>query len=119
MPQYLLCIAGDPADAPQPGSEFEARQREKWAEVTQQLQESGAFVAGARLQGTETATTVRERAGEVLVTDGPFVETKEVLAGYYLIDVEDLDAAIAWARRMPNVTYGSIEVRPLFPAPTG
>ena len=72
-----------------------------------------------RSRATETATTVRERDGKVLHTDGPFAETKEQLGGYYIIDVQDLDEALAWAARVPNVGYGSIEVRPLadFPMP--
>ena len=61
----------------------------------------------------ETATTVRVRDGETLVTDGPFAETKEMLGGYYLIDVPDLDGALAWAAKIPNVGYGSVEVRPV------
>ena len=71
------------------------------------------MVAGDGLQGLETATTVRVRDGESLVTDGPFAETKEMLAGYYLIDVPDLDAALAWAAKIPSVGYGSVEVRPV------
>jgi len=60
-----------------------------------------------------TATTVRTRGGEALVTDGPFAETKEAFFSYILIDVADLDEALRWAKRMPNVTYGSVEIRPL------
>jgi hypothetical protein len=86
---------------------------EAWGAYTTQLQESGVMVSGAGLQGGETATTVRVRAGETLVTDGPFAETKELLGGYYVIEVPDLDAALGWAARMPNIETGSVEVRPI------
>ena len=65
------------------------------------------------LQLPDTATTVRVRNDETLLTDGPFAETKEILGGYYLIDVPDLDAALGWAAKMPNIAYGSVEVRPV------
>ena len=81
---------------------------------TKALVEAGAFVAGDALQGTSTATVVRVQDGETLTTDGPFAETKEQLAGYYLIDVESLDDAIAWAARIPSVAVGgAIEIRPI------
>ena len=60
---------------------------------------------------------MRFRAGEDILTDGPFVEAKEQLLGYYLIDVGDLDSALAWARRMPNVAWGAVEVRPVAVGP--
>ena len=74
---------------------------------------AAAIVDGAALQPTATATTVRVRDGERLLTDGPYAETKEQLGGYFLIDVDDLDAAIDIAARIPSVHSGSIEVRPL------
>jgi hypothetical protein len=71
------------------------------------------MLGGDELAPTSTATTVQVRAGERLVTDGPFAETKEQLGGYFLIDVDDLDAAIDIAARIPSVQSGSIEVRPI------
>ena len=71
------------------------------------------MVSGDALHGPDAATTVRVRDGKTLVTDGPFAETKEALGGYYLVDVPDLDAALARAAKMPNIAYGSIEVRPV------
>jgi hypothetical protein len=109
--QYLLLIY-IPTDANPDPAEHAA-----WATYTQQLQESGAMVAGDALQGLDTATTVRVRETETLVTDGPFAETKEMLGGYYLIDVPDLDAALAWAAKIPSVGYGSVEVRPIMVFP--
>ena len=73
--------------------------------------------AGAPLQGVDTATTVRVRRGERVVTDGPFAETKEHLLGYYLVECADLDEAIGWAERIPTASYGSIEVRPVLVIP--
>jgi len=68
---------------------------------------------GNALEPIETATTVQVRDGETILTDGPFAETKEILGGYYLIDVPDLDAALGWAAKMPNIAYGKVEVRPI------
>ena len=111
MPQYMLLIYS-PADSRPTPDEMEA-EMPKWFSYTQELQESGAMVAGDALQPVETATTVRVRDGETVISDGPFAETKEALGGYYLVDVPDLDAALAWAAKIPNVGYGSIEVRPI------
>ena len=72
-----------------------------------------AAISALGLDAEATATTVRIRDDEALVTDGPFAETKEAFFSYILIDVADLDAALDWAKRMPNATYGSVEVRPL------
>ncbi len=71
------------------------------------------MVGGNALQPTSTATTVRVRDGETLLTDGPFAETKEQLGGYYLIEAKDIDEATAIAARIPSARYGSIEVRPV------
>ena len=113
MPEYLLLIYGDPADAPAP--EVQEGQMSKWFHYSQELVDSGAMRGGNALEPTETATTVRVRDDETILTDGPFAETKEILGGYYLIDVPDLDAALRWAAKMPNITYGSVEVRPIMP----
>jgi hypothetical protein len=78
-----------------------------------EMEESGALVAGDGLQDLDTATTVRVRDAETLITDGPFAETKEMLAGYFLVDVDDLDAALGWAAKIPGAEEGSVEVRPL------
>ena len=72
----------------------------------------GALRGGAELQPTTTATSVRVRSGEVLLTDGPFAETKEQLAGYYVIEGETLDDAIELAAAIPGASHGTIEIRP-------
>lgn len=77
------------------------------------LQASGHLIAGQALEPVRTATTVRVRDGRVSVTDGPFAETKEQLAGFYLIDARDLNEAIQVAARIPPARVGSIEVRPI------
>lgn len=74
---------------------------------------SGALIAAEPLHPVETATTVRVRNGQVSVTDGPFAETKEQLAGFYLLDARDLDEAIKMAAKIPPAREGSIEVRPV------
>ena len=77
------------------------------------LRESGKMLGGEPLQPVSTATTVRVRNGKVSITDGPFAETKEQLAGFYLIDATDLDDAIRIAAEIPPARAGSIEVRPV------
>jgi hypothetical protein len=110
MPQYMLLIC-NPVEGLSPE---EARaEHPKWVAYTQALSEAGAYVSGEALQGVTTATTVRVRGNDRLVSDGPFAETKESLAGYYVVDVADLDEALDWAARIPSVTRGSVEVRPV------
>jgi hypothetical protein len=75
--------------------------------------EAGVFAGGDGLQPTATATTLRLRDGERLLTDGPYAETKEQLGGYYMLDCKDLDEALAWAARIPEAAHGAIEVRPV------
>ncbi len=77
------------------------------------LRASDSMVAAEALQPVHTATTVRVRDGKVSITDGPFAETKEQLAGFYLIEARDLDAALAIAAKIPPARVGSIEVRPV------
>lgn len=82
------------------------------AEFAESIQTSGHLIVGQALQTTDTATTVRVRDGKASVVDGPFAETKEQLAGFYLIDARDLNEAIQIASRIPPARIGSIEVRP-------
>ncbi|MEO0604035.1 MAG: YciI family protein [Myxococcota bacterium] len=109
--QYLLLIYSEESETNDPA------EMQRWFDVTAAMKESGVFVAGEALLSVSTATTVRARNGEVLHTDGPFAETKEQLGGFYLIDVADADEALAWARRLPTVDYGSVEVRPIMALP--
>ncbi len=112
---YMILIYG-PED--QTGTEEEQRaEMQRWYDYDAQVQEAGIHVAGEALQPSTTATTVRIRNDETLLTDGPFAETKEVLGGFYIIDVDDLDAALSWAARCPSSTNGSTEVRPVMEIP--
>jgi hypothetical protein len=111
--QYLLLINDEEAVW---GSLSEADRNAMYAEYgryTEALQTRGLLVGANQLQPGSTATTVSVRDGETIVTDGPFAETKEVLGGYYLIDVETLDEALEWAAKIPSARYGHIEVRPI------
>jgi hypothetical protein len=78
----------------------------------QHLKDNGKLIDGQPLHPTHTATTVRVRNGQVSVTDGPFAETKEALAGFYLVEARDLNEAIQIASKIPPAKFGSIEVRP-------
>lgn len=75
--------------------------------------EAGVMVGGQELHSVQTATTIRFRDDEVLMTDGPFVDSKEQISGFYLLDCADLDQAIAWAAKIPGARHGAIEVRPV------
>ena len=86
---------------------------EEYGTFTQSLRDSGAYVSADQLQPVATATTVRVRKGETLLTDGPFAETKEQLGGYYLVEAKDMDEALKIAERIPSARYGSVEVRPV------
>jgi hypothetical protein len=110
---YTLLIYGDPSAAPDYESAEGQAEFQGWLQYTEALGKTGNLRAGEALQPEGTATTVRRRGGETLITDGPFAETKELLGGFYLIDVPDLDAALEWAAKMPNIHYGSVEVRPV------
>lgn len=88
---------------------------EDCVEFDQSIRTSGHCIASEALESVQTATTVRLRDGKVTVTDGPFAETKEQLAGFYMIDATDLDEAIRIASRIPPARVGSIEVRPIRP----
>ncbi len=85
---------------------------EYWA-FTQQITESGEFVSGEALQGVDTATVVRVRDTGRTTTDGPYVESKEVLAGYYVVDCASLDRALELAAQIPDVRFAGVEVRPV------
>ena len=84
-----------------------------WSELNRSLEEAGLLAAAGRLHPTRTATTVSAISGETELTDGPFAITKEALAGFYLIEAENLDQALGVARRVPLVRYGRVEVRPI------
>jgi hypothetical protein len=117
--RYLLLIYGEEQTRELSQEESDASMAE-WGGYTEALKASGVHLGGEALQPSQTATTVRLKEGERVVTDGPFAETREVLGGYYLIDVPDLDSALDWAAKCPGAKYGSMEVRPImeFDAPS-
>lgn len=111
--QYLCLIyADEKAQANMSEAEMGAL-FQAYGKYTEELREAGAMLAGEALQPIATATTVQVRNGRTLTTDGPFAETKEQLGGFYMIEANDLDEAIAWAAKIPSATVGSIEVRPI------
>jgi hypothetical protein len=111
---YLLLIYGPEADFSQATPEEIEVEMKAWNGYTEWLQGKGWFVGGEALQPAATATTVTERDGKVVTTDGPFVETKEQLGGYYYVNCPNLDDAIEAAKRIPSVGRGgTIEVRPI------
>ena len=85
--------------------------------ICKELEAEGKWIASSPLHSVETATSVRVREGRRQITDGPFAETTEQLGGYYLIDVENLDEAIAIAARIPPAKKGTVEIRPVYPLP--
>ena len=109
--KYMLLLYSAPDAGPSPETSEGEAEMGRWFAVTDEMEKAGVMLAGEALQPTTTATTLRLRDGETLLTDGPFAETKEILGGYYLIEVPDLDAATEWAAKMPNAPYGSVEVR--------
>ncbi|WP_028059011.1 YciI family protein [Candidatus Solirubrobacter pratensis] len=118
MPRYSLLIY-TPVGGPPAGVDLAERGR-RFLAFTEELKRDGVYLGGDRLHDADSATTVRIREGETQLTDGPFAETKEFLAGFYLLDCPDLDKALAYAARIPNADFASIEVRPIMeqqPAP--
>jgi hypothetical protein len=87
-----------------------------FVELHRSLREAGLLVGVQRLYSADSATSVRVRDGETEITDGPFAITKEVLAGYYILECADLDEALKHAARVPTARFGTVEVRPMMPA---
>jgi hypothetical protein len=118
MPQYMLLIYDDPSSSPAPDSSEAQQEFGEYGTFTEDIRQRGLFVSGAPLQTTDTATTVRvDGNGETVLSDGPFADTKEWLAGYYLLECPDLDTATEQAARIPAARHGSIEVRPVMEIP--
>ncbi len=112
--RYLLQIFANEAEENAIPEDQMGAIMEAFGAYTEALAKAGALLAGERLRPVSDATSVRVRDGKTEVLDGPFAETREQLGGYYLIDVPDLDAALAWAARCPSASYGTIEVRPIW-----
>ncbi len=112
--QYVLLIYSDEDLMASLSDEERGAYFQGYGAFEGEVQERGIKTGGQPLQPISTSTTVRIRDGEMLITDGPFAETKEQLAGFYVLECSDLDAAIALARKMPDAQYGAIEIRPVY-----
>lgn len=111
--RYLLLIYANEADVSQMTSEERATVMQGHHAFAHEALQRGILAGGAPLQPSSTARTVRIRQGKTLVSDGPFAETKEQLGGTYLLDCKNLEEAVALATQIPDVLFGSIEIRPL------
>jgi hypothetical protein len=113
MTHYLLSVHSVEGEAREPMTDKELQQSRNQIHVLEQeMKSAGAWVFSGRLHQPDTATVVRTSGGEVVTTDGPFVESREHLGGFYIIQAEDLDAALAWASRVTGAIKVPIEVRP-------
>jgi hypothetical protein len=111
--KYLLTIYGDESGWDDATAEATAQMMVAYEALDREMKEAGVLRGGEGLQPTTTATTVRVRDGERMLTDGPFAETREQLGGYYLLECANLDEAIGWAAKIPGAADGCVEVRPV------
>jgi hypothetical protein len=112
--QYLLMAYTDENAWPKMSKEDQEKGLAAYMAYGEALRKSGVFVGSNRLKPTSSSTTVRVTNGKSQVLDGPYVDSKEQLGGYFLIEVPDLDAAISWASRCPAAGHGVVEVRPVW-----
>ena len=118
--QFLILAAEDEAAfAARADADSAPAYWSSWRGYIAALTESGVLRGAGGLEPPWTATTVQMREGQRRVQDGPYADTKEQLGGYFVIEVDDLDAALDWAARCPSASYASVEVRPLLPPPEG
>ena len=112
--QYLFTLYADESGWSAMTPDQQQQGVAAYAAYTQALQTAGVLKSSNRLRPGSTATTLRTANGKTQVLDGPFIDSKEQLGGYYLIDVPDLDAALSWAGRCPGVGHGVVEVRAIW-----
>ena len=113
MTQYLLSVHSVEGEVRDPMTDEEMQQSYKQLGLLEEeMKSAGAWVFSGRLHEPDTATVVRMSGGQVVTTDGPFVESKEHLGGFYIIEAENLDAALAWASKVTGAIKVPIEVRP-------
>jgi len=115
--QYLLLLHVDEGAWPKLPPEEQAEGLARYRAYTEALQQAGVLVASSRLNPSDEAQTVRTKGGRVVAMDGPFAETKEQVAGFYLIEAADQAEAVRWAEKCPALGHGVVEVRKLFQAP--
>lgn len=114
--EYMLLIHSEPnRNAEAVPEAARAQMLGAYRAYTEALHQAGIVKSTNRLRPAASATAVRVREGKTEVHNGPYIETREELGGYYLIDVPDLDAALSWAARCPGAAHGTIEVRPIWP----
>ena len=111
--KYLCMIYGDESQWSSATPEQISQVMEAYGAFGEEAGQAGVILAGEGLEPTSSATTVRVRDGERMLTDGPFAETKEQLGGFYLLECNSLDEAIEWASKIPGASSGSVEVRPV------
>jgi hypothetical protein len=111
--QYMLLVYWNEAERKSATKEETAETFAAYGAYTEALKKAGAFLAGSGLQDSSTATVVRAPNGKPTVLNGPYIESREQLGGYYLIEAADLDGALAWAARCPGARQDAVEVRPL------
>src|SRR5580698_4692899 len=112
--QYLLMLYSEEAGWAKMTKTEQEQGMAAYKAYGEALTKAGVFKGSNRLKPSSSATTVRVADGKSTVLDGPFVDSKEQVGGYYLIDVPDLDAALSWAARCPGASHGVIEVRPVW-----
>ncbi len=115
--QYLLTLYSEEAGWSRMTRSAQEQAVAAYGAYTEALKKAGVYVGSNRLQSVSTATTVRVADGKSQVLNGPYAESREQLGGYYLIDVADADAALAWAARCPGASHGVVEVRPVWVMP--
>ncbi|HEX9865824.1 MAG TPA: YciI family protein [Acidimicrobiia bacterium] len=116
MPKYAALIYGSAEDQGQSTPEMLEQVMADYTEFGENAGAAGVIAGGEALHDTDTATTIKVnggKGGDAVFTDGPFAETKEVLGGFYILDVADLDEALKWAQQIPGAWYGRVEVRPI------
>jgi hypothetical protein len=111
--KYMLLIYSNPANWAKLSETERKELNAEYGTFTQNIIGAGEFVSGDPLAGVDTATTVKVRGGASEAIDGPYVESKEHLAGYYVVDVKDLDRALALAAQIPDARFSAVEVRPV------
>jgi hypothetical protein len=118
MAKYLLSVHSVDGEVREPMTDEEMQQSFKQVMAFQEeMKSAGAWVFGGRLTEPATATVVRMSGGQVLTTDGPFAESREHLGGFYIVEADDLDAALGWASRVTDLIGRPIEVRPFWDEP--
>jgi hypothetical protein len=117
MKQYLLTVCYPAGSSPPPPPALDQIMREV-AALRKEMQSAGVWVFSGGLHASDSATVLRDQGGDIVLTDGPFIESKEQIGGITIVRVPDLDAALLWARKLARATTAPIEVRPFMEQPS-